>query len=97
MVTWRNLHFPDCAPTIDGFPGRYIQGPDSVSIMGIGDNVHIVPGPGANVAVFTQAFPVFAAIVRAEDGPVLSIDDSPHALGLGGRDDHTDFTQHSFG
>src|SRR5579859_2649990 len=97
MVAVRYLHLAKGAPTDDRFPRLHIQGPDRFRVVRVSDDMHIVPGTGANIAVLAQALPALAAIIRAENGSILGVYNGPDALRLSGRDDYADFAQHPFG
>src|SRR5690349_22943934 len=61
------------------------------------EDVVVVPGALAQVAVLTPTLPRFAEVVRAEDRAVLGLDDRVHASGLCRRRRHADLPEQSFG
>ncbi len=75
---------------VDGAPHFDVQAPDGIRVLRVGREVGVVPGALAEVAVLVEALPGLAAVVGAEDAPLLVLDQGPNAVGLGGGDGDAD-------
>src|SRR6185312_14953946 len=75
----------------------HIERPDGVGVPRISNDMVVVPGPPRDVVLVAEAFPALATGIRAVDGALLRLDDSVDAVGLGGRDGHTDLADGTSG
>src|SRR5260221_4699180 len=82
---------------VDRPPQTRVQHPDGVGILWVGVDVQIVPGPAARLALLAQLLPRLAAVVRAEDGAILGVDDGPHTVRARRRDHHADLAEGALG
>ena len=63
-----------------------VGGVDPVLVLGVGVDVAVVPGALAQLAVVAGLGPGLAAVARAEEAPLLGLDDGVEVLRVGGGD-----------
>ena len=59
-----------------------VHRPDRVGILGVGKDLHVVPGALAELVVTVHVLPGRAAVVRAVHAALLGLDQGPHPRGL---------------
>src|SRR5207302_3763077 len=82
--------------SIDRAIGSGVEDVNDVGILGVGEEVGVIPGALAEAMVVVNQAPVFATIVRAIKSAFVILDQRVHAVWLRG-DSDSDSTQHSRG
>ena len=84
VVAVRHRNRREAASAVDRFHERRVQHVDRIRIVRIGEHVHVVPGSGAQNALFVDLLPAVAAIVGSIQPTVitLGLDDRPYAARL---------------
>ena len=72
-----------CA-AVDGLPGLVIENPEGVGVLGVGEDVLVVPGPALEVSVVADEGPGVAVVIGAEEACFFGLDGGPESARFGG-------------
>ena len=56
-------HLIEVLPAVDGLPGLIVEDPHSVGVLGVGEDVLVIPRPPLDVLVVAHFFPGGAGVV----------------------------------
>src|SRR5579884_1467543 len=97
VVAVRDGHVLEDLAAVVRAPQADVEHPDGLGVLRIGDDVHVVPGALAQLALLGELVPVLTAVVGAVHRALLALDDGPDAAGPGGRGRHADLAEHALG
>src|SRR5262249_21640511 len=95
VVAVRRGDLEERLAAVEGLPRRVVEDPERVDVGRIGKDVHVVPGPTAQARLLAVPLPGGAAIVRAEECPVLGFYDRVDTLAIDRRHRDADATEHT--
>jgi hypothetical protein len=90
------VHLVEGVAAVGGLVEVNIHDVESVRVLGVGKNVHVVPGALGVTVVRVDQFPLVAAVVGAVEATILGFNQGVDPLGVGGHS-HAGFAPGAFG